>query len=171
MEHQLVFSFEHLFFFRRRFPLSILNSIFYHLLINLFPIFWLFLVLFRMLCMLLIVNEVCHVSSASRIIRNKFYANLLMFIEWFRTWSHASWIASDKTLARKLLAVLPKATMRRKKCGRKKQYRQLTAVSTLLSHTASVGFFFCTPFLFRTRFYLSIRFLSRLNLNLLSSSD
>ena len=103
--------------------------------------------------MLLIVNKVCHVSPASRITRNKFYANLLMFIEWFRTWSHASWIASDKTLARKLLAVLPKATMR-KKCGRKKQYRQLTAVSTLLSNTASVGFFFCTPFLFPHTFLL-----------------
>ena len=35
--------------------------IFCHSLANLFPSFWLFLVLFKMLCMLVTVNEPCHV--------------------------------------------------------------------------------------------------------------
>ena len=63
-----------LLFFLRIFYLSTLflsvltleHWIFRHLLANLFPSFWLFLVLFRMLWMLVIVNKPYHVEHASQ---------------------------------------------------------------------------------------------------------
>ena len=102
--------------------------IFCHLLANLFPSFWLFLVLFWMLWMLVTVFKPCHVLHASRITTSEtlFMEKFSVSKESVRSWSHASLIIYHKTFAKKLKAVRPKSCREREK--EKEKERQLQSV-------------------------------------------
>ena len=103
--------------------------IFSHLLANLFPSFWLFLVLFWVLWMLVTVYKPCHVPHASRITTSgKRFRERLFSVskESVRSWSHAFLIIYRKTFAKKLKAVRPKSCLEREK--EKEKERQLQSV-------------------------------------------
>ena len=102
--------------------------IFCHPLANLFPSFWLFLVLFWMLWMLVTVFKPCHVLHASRIMTSEtlFMEKFSVSKESVRSWSHASLIIYHKTFAKKLKAVRPKSCREREK--EKEKERQLQSV-------------------------------------------
>ena len=92
--------------------------IFCHLLANLFPSFWLFLVLFWMLWMLVTIHKSCHVPHTSWIVTlGVIFTKILfgVFKEWLRSWSHAFWITNLETLAKKILPAHPEKVARRKK--------------------------------------------------------
>ena len=92
--------------------------IFCCLLANLFPIVWLFLVLFWMLWILVTVHKPCHVPPASRITTwGKMFKKIFLGMskEWLRSRSHSSLITNLKTLAKKILEVRPEHWTRRKK--------------------------------------------------------
>ena len=85
---------------------------------NLFPSFWLSLVLFWILWMLVTVHKQCHVPQVSRVTiwRTIFKERLFSLSKkWVRSWSQAFLIAYHKMLAKKLLAVRPEKVTRRKK--------------------------------------------------------
>ena len=91
---------------------------------NLFPSFWLFLVLFWMLWMLVTVFKACHVSHASQITTwGTLFTTKLLSVskEWVRSWSHTSLIIYYQTFANKLKAVRPKLFQE----GEKEKERQL----------------------------------------------
>ena len=94
---------------------------------NLFPSFWLFLVLFWMLWMLVTVFNLCHVPHTSQITT---WETLFMerhfsvSKEWVRSWSHAFSIIYHKTFTKKLKAVHPKSYQG----GEKEKERQLQSV-------------------------------------------
>ena len=102
--------------------------IFCHPLANLFPSFWLFLVLFWMLWMLVTVFKPCHVLHASRITTSGtlFMEKFSVSKESVRSWSHASLIIYHRTFAKKLKAVRPKSCPEREK--EKEKERQLQSV-------------------------------------------
>ena len=101
----------YLFFFFRLFTYQLDFSQFWPLnalpSTNLFPNFWLFLVLFRMLWMLFTVHNPCHMLHASRITtwRTIFTKRLFSVSkEWVRSWSHAFLITYNKTFTKKAFA-------------------------------------------------------------------
>ena len=118
----ILFSFSSDFYLSTRFlsVLTIESSACIHWLTgltNLFPSFWLFLVLFWMLWILVAVHKPCHVPHTSRITTWTIYTERLFSVskEWVRSWSHALLITYHKTLTKKLLAVHPQKVARRKK--------------------------------------------------------
>ena len=101
--------------------------IFSHLQANLFPSFWLFLVLFWVLWMLVTVYKPCHVPHASRITTSrKLFGERLFSVskESVRSWSHAFLIIYHKTFTKKLKTVQPKSCWE----GEKEKERQLQSV-------------------------------------------
>ena len=79
--------------------------IFSHPLANLFPSFWLFLVLFWILWMLVTVFKLCHVSHTLRITTSgTLFTGKLVSVskQWVRSWSHASLIIIIKRLLKSL---------------------------------------------------------------------
>ena len=78
--------------------LSLSSWILCHLLANLFPSFWLFLVLFRMLSKLVTVNKPFHEPHMLWIIGTIFAgAYFSVCKEWVRSWSHASFVFNLKS--------------------------------------------------------------------------
>ena len=95
------------------FVLILESSVIYQL-ANLFPNFWLFLVLLWMQWMLVTVNKTCHVPHASQITTwRKILTEVFVGVskEWVRSWSHASVMTNVKKLAKKLLSVRPKTAL------------------------------------------------------------
>ena len=93
-----LFFFFRLFYLSTRF-LSVLTIAIDWLtgLTNLFPSFWLFLVLFWMLWMLVTVHKPCHVPHASRMKTSRTIFTERLFSvskQWVRSWSHARWLKS-----------------------------------------------------------------------------
>ena len=103
--------------------------IFCHLLANLFPCFWLFLVLFWMLWRLVTAHNPCHVPHASRITYGIIFTEIFLDVskEWVRSWSHAFLITNLKMLAKKLSAVHPEKVPRRKKRKKKLEWQLQSA--------------------------------------------
>ena len=94
------------------FSVLTLESSAIHWLANLFPSFWLFLVLYWMLRMLVTMFKLCHVPHASRITTWGTLSTEIYFgvsKEWVRSWSHASLIIYHKTFVKKLKAARPKS--------------------------------------------------------------
>ena len=82
------------------------------LLANLFPSFWLFLMLFWMLWMLVTIFNPCHVPHVSRITTWRTLFTKRFFSvskEWVRSWSYASLIIYHKTFTKKFEALRPKS--------------------------------------------------------------
>ena len=98
---------------------------------NLFPSFWLFLVLFWMLWMLVTAPKPCHVPHLSRITTSRtifLERPFRVSKEWVKSWSHtSSLITYDKIFIIKLLAVRPEKVKRGKK--RKKSRKTIVATS------------------------------------------
>ena len=96
-----IFSFFRIFTYELDF--SVLSSTGW--LANLFPSFWLFLVLFWMLWMLATILIPCHVPHALRITTwGTLFTERLFIVskEWIRSWSQASLIIYHKTFTKNL---------------------------------------------------------------------
>ena len=97
-----LFSFFRLFYLSTQFLLVLTIKSFARIhwltgLTNLFPSFWLFLVLFWMLWMLVTVHKPCHVPHASRMKTSRTIFTERLFSvskQWVRSWSHARWLKS-----------------------------------------------------------------------------
>ena len=93
---------------------------------NLFPSFWLFLVLFWKLWMLVTADKPCHVPHASRIttwgtiFTEKLFS---VFKEWVKSWSHAFMISYLKTFTKNFWQSVQRKWLAGKK--EKKLVRQL----------------------------------------------
>ena len=87
--------------------------IFCHPPANLFPSFWLLLVLFWIVWMLVTLFNSCHLSHASRITaRGTLFTEKRFSVskKWVRSWSHASLITYKKMFAKSTFTWDPKGT-------------------------------------------------------------
>ena len=96
----IIFSFLFLFLFINSISLCFDPWIFCHLLANMCPSLWLFLVLFWMLRKLVTVNKLCNVLNKSQIATwGAIFMGILFSVskEWVRFWSCTSLVTNLKT--------------------------------------------------------------------------